>query len=66
MVSARTWYEALASEYGVVVDTDGDPIRAREKLELIRAELDDKDLRSIEIVLQGAEIWLVKRNSNAS
>jgi hypothetical protein len=63
------WYEALASELGVVIKT-GDPQGTKMKLYAIRKELNDPDLDQISVMQSpddpGGELWLVKRNGHAT
>jgi hypothetical protein len=61
-VSINLLYEALGSEFGVVVQTD-DAKRCREKLYLLRKEAKDPDLDCISIVQSPTapnQLWLVK------
>lgn len=63
---AADWYEALASEVGIVKETD-DPYSCRMEAYKVRKELQDPDLNCIS-VMQGRdnakEVWLVKRKQN--
>lgn len=63
-VNATIWYEALASECGVIIKTD-DPALCRAKLYAIRKELKDPDLESIAIMTSPSnpdqDLWLVKK-----
>jgi hypothetical protein len=68
-VSPQLWYEALASPMGVVIATN-DPHRDRMKLYALRVELKDPDLDCISVEQSptnpGGELWLVKRNPDAT
>ena len=59
------WYEALASESGVVLRTN-DPARMRSQLMEIRRQLDDPDLNCLDVINSpvnpSEDLWLVKRN----
>jgi hypothetical protein len=62
-VSLNLWYEALGSEFGVVVQCDGPPDKVRQKLYAIRAEHNDPDLESVSIVQSPSnpsQLWLVR------
>lgn len=62
--NAALWYEALASEHGIIVSTD-DPAFLRQKLYSLRKELKDPDLEGIAIMQSPTnpkeELWLVKK-----
>lgn len=68
-VDPKIWYEALASESGVVLKTD-DPLGAKMRLYEVRKELNDPDLDQISVIQSpvdpGGEIWLVKRSAYAT
>lgn len=69
-ITAALWYEALATELGIVVAV-GNPQFAIKKLNALREELKDAELNCMCVVPSptnpGREIWLVKRSvSDAS
>lgn len=69
MNGPEIWYEALASEHGIVVKTS-DPVGTRQRLYAVRKELGDPDLDQITIAQSPTdpkgELWLVKRKSDAT
>lgn len=67
-LSPSIWYEALASEVGIIIQTDN-PDLTRQRLYAMRKSLNDPDLESISIQTSptnpGQDLWLVKRKNNA-
>lgn len=65
--SLNLWYEALGSEFGVVVETDN-PERLRQKLYALRKSASDPMLEQISITISptnpASHVWLVKRKTN--
>ena len=65
--SPEIWYEALASESGVVLRTN-DPARMRAALMEIRRQLDDPDLNCLDVISSpvnpSEDLWLIKRLKN--
>ena len=63
-LSPEFWYEALASEVGIVLRTD-DPHLCKQKLYAMRKQLQDPDLDLISILTSpeapDTDLWLVKR-----
>lgn len=60
------WYKALHAKYGIVVRTS-DRERLRNKLYVLRAASEDKDIEGISIIMSPTsqnEIWLIKRKPN--
>ncbi len=60
---AELLYEAYASEFGVVVETD-DPERLRQKLYVIRKE--NPDLLCLSFVISpfnGSDLWIIKQGA---
>lgn len=67
VVSLELWYQALASSFGVIIQTD-DPKRCREKLYALREEQrrkGDLSLDSLSVSASptnpGGELWIVKK-----
>lgn len=61
------WYEALASEFGLILSVS-DPEFVRQKLYALRAKSGDADLESISLVVSPTnpqELWMVKRNEKS-
>lgn len=67
-IDITLWYDALASEHGVIIETD-DPNAVKQRLYAIRAASADEDLKSISIVTSPTnperDLWLVKRTEDA-
>jgi hypothetical protein len=67
-IDITLWYDALASEHGVIIETD-DPNAVKQRLYAVRAESQDEDLKSISIVTSPTnperDLWLVKRTADA-
>jgi hypothetical protein len=58
------WYAALATDHGVVIHTDGDFERVRQKLYAARRERNDPELKHLSICQSPTEpgdLWIVKR-----
>jgi hypothetical protein len=62
-VSINSWYEALGSQYGVVIQCEGNPVKVREKLYALRRDAKDPDLECLSIVQSPSnlsQLWIVK------
>lgn len=63
-IDITLWYDALASDHGVIIETD-DPEAVKQRLYRLRDESKDEDLKSISIVTSPLnperDLWLVKR-----
>lgn len=69
-VDISLWYEALAAEYGIVVQvTEGSAELIRQKLYALRKENGDEDLMQLSIVWTPAnpeELWIVKQRTGTN
>lgn len=69
-LTLEIWYEALASEYGVVVAVSPNAELAKQQLYRIRAECKDPDLNQISICSSPTspqnEIWLVRKTKDVN
>lgn len=67
LIDINLWYQALASPFGVIIETD-DPDRAKQKLYAIRAKSPDPDLQSLSIITSPdtpGQLWIIKAKPNA-
>ncbi|HWU39278.1 MAG TPA: hypothetical protein VN203_16660 [Candidatus Acidoferrum sp.] len=55
------WYAALASQCGIVIQTDN-PARDMARLYELHRDLADPDLDDIRIVARPGELWLYKQS----
>lgn len=63
-IDLTLWYDALASSFGIIIETDNVE-RAKAQLYKVRAASSDPDLESVSIVTSPTnpdhDLWLVKR-----
>jgi len=69
LLTLELWYDALASEFGVIIATN-DPERAKAKLYSLRASCLDKDLEALSILTSptnpAGELGIVKRKTDSN
>lgn len=66
LIDINVWYQALATPFGVIIETD-DPERAKQKLYAIRAKSPDPDLQSLSIITSvenPRHLWIIKAKPN--
>jgi hypothetical protein len=62
LIDINLWYQALATPFGVIIETD-DPERAKQRLYALRAKSPDSDLQSLSIITSPdnpKQLWIVK------